>query len=102
MPSASAVRTTSGGGGVPDESQGDAGTSAGTTYGPVARRDASASVSRTRAVMLKCTFPSAPGWANYRTPVNRLYLCGSATHPGGGIMAAPGRNAAMRVLEDVR
>jgi phytoene dehydrogenase-like protein len=41
-----------------------------------------------------------PGWAQYATPVDRLYLCGSATHPGGGIMAAPGRNAAMRVLKD--
>jgi phytoene dehydrogenase-like protein len=40
----------------------------------------------------------APGWADYRTPVRRLYMCGSATHPGGGIMAAPGRNAAMRVM----
>jgi phytoene dehydrogenase-like protein len=43
----------------------------------------------------------APGWADYRTPIRRLYLCGSATHPGGGIMAAPGRNAAQRVLADV-
>jgi phytoene dehydrogenase-like protein len=42
----------------------------------------------------------APGWAGYRTPIRRLYLCGSATHPGGGIMGAPGRNAAMRVLGD--
>jgi phytoene dehydrogenase-like protein len=42
----------------------------------------------------------APGWAGYRTPIKRLYLCGSAAHPGGGIMAAPGRNAAMRVLGD--
>jgi phytoene dehydrogenase-like protein len=42
----------------------------------------------------------AAGWAGYRTPVKRLYLCGSAAHPGGGIMAAPGRNAAMRVLKD--
>jgi phytoene dehydrogenase-like protein len=41
-----------------------------------------------------------PGWAQYTTPVDRLYLCGSATHPGGGIMGAPGRNAAMRVLKD--
>ena len=41
-----------------------------------------------------------PGWAQYATPVDRLYLCGSATHPGGGIMGAPGRNAAMRVLKD--
>jgi phytoene dehydrogenase-like protein len=44
----------------------------------------------------------APGWARYRTPVRRLYLCGSATHPGGGIMGAPGRNAARRVLADTR
>jgi len=42
----------------------------------------------------------APGWAGYRTPIRRLYMCGSATHPGGGIMAAPGRNAALRALGD--
>jgi phytoene dehydrogenase-like protein len=42
----------------------------------------------------------APGWAQYRTPVKGLYMCGSATHPGGGIMGAPGRNAAMRILKD--
>jgi phytoene dehydrogenase-like protein len=42
-----------------------------------------------------------PGWARYATPIERLYLCGSATHPGGGIMGAPGRNAAMRILKDV-
>jgi phytoene dehydrogenase-like protein len=42
----------------------------------------------------------APGWAQYRTPVSRLYMCGSATHPGGGIMGAPGRNAARRILSD--
>jgi phytoene dehydrogenase-like protein len=40
----------------------------------------------------------APGFADYTTPLRRLYLCGSATHPGGGIMGAPGRNAALRVL----
>ncbi|MEX2270752.1 MAG: NAD(P)/FAD-dependent oxidoreductase [Vicinamibacterales bacterium] len=40
----------------------------------------------------------APGWASYRTPVRNLYMCGSATHPGGGIMAAPGRNAAAAIL----
>ena len=43
-----------------------------------------------------------PGWAQYRTPVTNLYMCGSATHPGGGIMGAPGRNAAMRILNDTR
>jgi len=36
----------------------------------------------------------APGWARYTTPIKGLYMCGSATHPGGGIMGAPGRNAA--------
>ena len=40
----------------------------------------------------------APGWAQYTTPVRNLYMCGSATHPGGGIMGAPGRNAARRIL----
>jgi len=42
----------------------------------------------------------APGWAQYRTPISHLYMCGSATHPGGGIMGAPGRNAAMKILAD--
>jgi phytoene dehydrogenase-like protein len=42
----------------------------------------------------------APGWAQYRTPIDRLYMCGSAAHPGGGIMGAPGRNAALRILAD--
>jgi phytoene dehydrogenase-like protein len=40
----------------------------------------------------------APGWAKYRTPIKNLWMCGSATHPGGGIMGAPGRNAARRIL----
>jgi phytoene dehydrogenase-like protein len=44
----------------------------------------------------------APGWAQYRTPIKNLYMCGSATHPGGGIMGAPGRNAAMRILKETR
>ena len=39
-----------------------------------------------------------PGWAQYRTPVRTLFMCGSATHPGGGIMGAPGRNAALMML----
>ncbi len=42
----------------------------------------------------------APGWARFRTPVKNLYMCGSATHPGGGIMGAPGRLAALEVLKD--
>ena len=40
------------------------------------------------------------GWARYRTPIRSLYLCGSATHPGGGIMGAPGRLAALEILKD--
>ena len=44
----------------------------------------------------------APGWARYRTPVRNLYMCGSATHPGGGIMGAPGKNAARVVTEGGR
>ena len=39
------------------------------------------------------------GWARYRTPVKNLYLCGSATHPGGGIMGASGRIAALELLK---
>jgi phytoene dehydrogenase-like protein len=39
-----------------------------------------------------------PGWAQYTTPVQSLYMCGSATHPGGGIMGAPGKNAAEKIL----
>jgi phytoene dehydrogenase-like protein len=42
----------------------------------------------------------APGWAQYRSPIRNLYMCGSATHPGGGIMGASGRNAAMEILKD--
>src|SRR5213592_4999577 len=44
----------------------------------------------------------APGWAQYRSPIKNLFMCGSATHPGGGIMGASGRNAAMEILKDWR
>jgi phytoene dehydrogenase-like protein len=44
-------------------------------------------------------FRPLPGWAQYRTPIRGLYMCGSATHPGGGIMGAPGRNAAREILK---
>jgi phytoene dehydrogenase-like protein len=43
-----------------------------------------------------------PGWARYSTPIRDLWMCGSATHPGGGIMGAPGRNAARRILGHAR
>ena len=41
-----------------------------------------------------------PGWANYRTPIRGLYLCGAGAHPGGGVTGAPGYNAAHRALRD--
>src|SRR5579864_9755124 len=40
------------------------------------------------------------GCARYRTPIRGLYLCGSGTHPGGGVMGAPGHNAAREILKD--
>src|SRR5690606_6285745 len=39
------------------------------------------------------------GWAHYATPIPRLWMCGSGTHPGGGLMGAPGKLAAERMLE---
>jgi phytoene dehydrogenase-like protein len=41
-----------------------------------------------------------PGWAYYKTPVDNLFMCGSATHPGGGIMGANGRIASQVILKD--
>ncbi len=43
-----------------------------------------------------------PGFAQYRGPVRGFYMCGSGTHPGGGVMAAPGANAAREILTDLR
>jgi phytoene dehydrogenase-like protein len=40
------------------------------------------------------------GWAYYRTPIDNLYMCGSATHPGGGIMGANGRLASQVILKN--
>ena len=42
------------------------------------------------------------GWAQYRTPIHRLYLCGSGTHPGGGIAGASGANASREVIKDLK
>src|SRR6202795_3217979 len=41
-----------------------------------------------------------PGWAYYRTPIDNLFMCGSATHPGGGIMGANGRIASQVILKE--
>jgi phytoene dehydrogenase-like protein len=45
-------------------------------------------------------FRPITGYGDYRTPVAGMYLCGSGTHPGGGVMGVPGRNAASVVLRD--
>lgn len=43
-----------------------------------------------------------PGYAQYRGPVDELWMCGSSTHPGGGVMGAPGRNAAAEILRGMK
>jgi len=43
-----------------------------------------------------------PGWAKYRTPIKNLYMCGACTHPGGGVMAASGRLAALEIVKDMK
>jgi len=48
------------------------------------------------------SFRPIPGYGDYRTPIAGLYLCGAGTHPGGGVMAVPGRNCATVVLRDAR
>jgi phytoene dehydrogenase-like protein len=40
------------------------------------------------------------GWADHRTPIAGLYLCGAASHPGGGVIGAAGKNAAAEILRD--
>ncbi|TWT88933.1 zeta-carotene-forming phytoene desaturase [Pseudobythopirellula maris] len=51
------------------------------------------------ANQLYCFRPVA-GWADHRTPLKGLYLCGAASHPGGGVMGACGKNAATEILRD--
>jgi phytoene dehydrogenase-like protein len=48
------------------------------------------------------TFRPLIGWAQYRTPVEGLYLCGAGTHPGGGVTGAPGANASREILKDLK
>jgi phytoene dehydrogenase-like protein len=43
-----------------------------------------------------------PGYAQYRAPIEGMYMCGSSVHPGGGVMAAPGANAAREILADLK
>jgi len=42
------------------------------------------------------------GWAQYRTPIEKLYLCGSGTHPGGGITGGCGANASREIIKDFK
>jgi phytoene dehydrogenase-like protein len=51
------------------------------------------------AHQLFCFRPVA-GWADHRTPIRGLYLCGAASHPGGGVLGACGKNAAEEILRD--
>jgi phytoene dehydrogenase-like protein len=55
------------------------------------------------ALTLDQLFSARPmlGYADYRTPLKGLYICGSGTHPGGGVTGAPGHNAARSVLADL-
>jgi phytoene dehydrogenase-like protein len=48
------------------------------------------------------TFRPLLGWAQYRTPIKGLYLCGSGTHPGGGVTGAPGFNASREIVKDLK
>ncbi len=47
-------------------------------------------------------FRPVAGWSSYRTPIKNLYLCGSGTHPGGGVTGAPGYNAAHSLIADFK
>lgn len=48
------------------------------------------------------TFRPIIGWAQYRTPIKGLYLCGAGTHPGGGVTGGPGANAAREIIKDFK
>lgn len=48
------------------------------------------------------SFRPIPFYGDHRTPVEGLYLCGGGTHPGGGVMGVPGRNASTVVLKDLK
>jgi phytoene dehydrogenase-like protein len=56
------------------------------------------------ALSLNQLFSARPqlGFADYRMPVDRLYLCGSGAHPGGGVTGVPGHNAAREIIRDFK
>jgi phytoene dehydrogenase-like protein len=47
-------------------------------------------------------FRPAPGWSQYRTPIEGYYQCGSGTHPGGCVMGAPGKLASQQIIKDLK
>ncbi|HYJ66974.1 MAG TPA: NAD(P)/FAD-dependent oxidoreductase [Nocardioidaceae bacterium] len=47
-------------------------------------------------------FRPAPGWSQYRTPIDGYYQCGSGTHPGGCVIGAPGKLASQRIIRDLK
>jgi phytoene dehydrogenase-like protein len=46
-------------------------------------------------------FRPAPGWNQYRTPIDGYYQCGSGTHPGGCVSGGPGKLAAQQIIGDL-
>jgi phytoene dehydrogenase-like protein len=56
------------------------------------------------ALSLDQLFSARPmlGHADYRGPLQGLYMCGSGTHPGGGVTGAPGHNSAREIIRDFR
>ena len=58
------------------------------------------SQSLTTAADASDQYATVLGWAQHRTPIAGLYLCGAGTHPGGGVTGAPGAHAARVVLRD--
>ena len=48
------------------------------------------------------TFRPLIGWAQYRSPIKGLYLCGAGTHPGGGLTGGPGANASREIVKDLK
>jgi phytoene dehydrogenase-like protein len=48
------------------------------------------------------TFRPLIGWAQYRTPIRSLYLCGAGTHPGGGVTGGPGMNGSREIIKDLK
>jgi phytoene dehydrogenase-like protein len=54
-----------------------------------------------RGIPFRGDLRPAPGWGQYRTPLRGLYQTGGTTHPGGSVTGAPGRNAAIVMLQDV-